>query len=144
MATKKQTTFARAQAHHRLALHRQARIEREQANEADLTAYLLLQQQLADAEQVYRSAAATIRHRQAAHLCEWRDRGEKPAAIAELIGLPLSELNKLIKNASGGRGGPAPSLRTERVTLATDRKPTVPTSQLSEPTAVPAPEPRRS
>ncbi len=107
MATKKQTILARAQAHHRLALQRQARIEREQANEADLTAYLLLQQQLADAEQVHRSAAATIRHRQAGHLREWRDRGEKPATIAELTGLPLAELNKLIKDASGARRGPA-------------------------------------
>ena len=100
MATKKQTALARSQAHHRLALQRQARIEREQANEADLTAYLLLQQQLIDAERAYRDTVAAIRRRQSTHLRAWRERGEKPAAIAELVGLSVTELNSLTRRTA--------------------------------------------
>lgn len=101
---KKQTALARAHAHERLARQRQERLEREQANEADLTAYLVLQQQLADAEQNYQSAARMIRDRQAGHLQDWRARGERLAVIADLIGMTVTELNRLIKNSTESCG----------------------------------------
>ncbi|WP_225730495.1 MULTISPECIES: hypothetical protein [unclassified Nocardia] len=103
MTTRKQATLARQQAHRRLAIQRRQRFEREQANEADLTAYLLLQQQLDDTERAFRSTVDSIRHRQAAHLLGWRNRGEELSVIAGMTGLSRAELGKLIKLASGSR-----------------------------------------
>ncbi|MQY24361.1 hypothetical protein [Nocardia macrotermitis] len=97
MTSKKQTALARTHAHERLARQRQERIEREQANETDLTAYLVLQQQLTDTERTYQRSVRTIRDRQATHLRNWRARGEKPAVIADLVGMTVTELNRLIK-----------------------------------------------
>ncbi|MEC3919296.1 hypothetical protein [Nocardia sp. CDC160] len=96
MTSKKEATRARQQAHEAMAAHRQMRMAREQANEADLTAYLLLEQQLRAAEVSYRDALAVLRRRQGDLLRQWHARGEKVADIADLTGMPVRHLNQLI------------------------------------------------
>lgn len=100
MASKKAITLARQQAHRALASQRQQRIERDRANEADLAGYLLLEQQIGDAERNYRDTIASLQRQQGDRLQHWHARGEKLSTIAELTETPTAELSRLIRLAS--------------------------------------------
>ncbi|NNH72960.1 hypothetical protein HLB23_24390 [Nocardia uniformis] len=100
MASKKSVVSARQRAHQALAAHRQERIAREKANEADLVAFLLLEQQIGEAGQTYRHTISALRHQQGVHLRQWRDRGERLSAIADLTGRSVAELGRVIKSAT--------------------------------------------
>lgn len=100
MPSKKSAALARRQAHEALAAHRQQRLERERANEADLTTYLLLAQQVRDIETAHRDALAALHRRQAHHLRQWHARGEKLSDIAELTGNTTTELRRFLETAS--------------------------------------------
>ncbi len=102
MPSKKETMRVRRQAHEAMATRRQKRIAREQANEADLTAYLLLEQQIGAAEANHRDALAALRSRQGELLRQWRARGEKVAEMADLTGMPVHHLNQLINASTSG------------------------------------------
>ncbi len=105
MSTRKSVVSARQQAHRALATRRQQRIEREKANESDLAAYLLIEEQIREAVRVHRDAITALRCRQGNHLRQWRGRGEKLSAIAELTGRSAAELSRLIKATAAPTGG---------------------------------------
>ncbi|MGV9663765.1 hypothetical protein [Nocardia niigatensis] len=97
MTSNRAASVARQRAHEALAIHRQQRLEREKANETDLATYLLLEQQIADAEEHVHKVVAALRRKQGEHLRHWYDRGEKLSDIAKLTGKPVAEVSRLMK-----------------------------------------------
>ncbi|NUS42904.1 MAG: hypothetical protein HOQ24_04320 [Mycobacteriaceae bacterium] len=116
MAKGSSSIEARRRARERLARERLEQIERNKANEADLTEYLLLEHRIGAAE-VERDASFAqieVNHRSAVEemlglqvecVRRMRARGEKVAAIADLTGLTVRDVNRISK-ASNGRNNP--------------------------------------
>ncbi|WP_280363509.1 hypothetical protein [Nocardia wallacei] len=97
MTSKKAVTHARRRAHEALAAQRLQRVEREKANEADLTAYLLLEAEIHESERTLCDAIAALRRKQGNHLQHWHARGENLGDISKLTNTTVAELRRLMK-----------------------------------------------
>jgi hypothetical protein len=86
---------ARRQALERYAARQAAQAERDRANLADLTAYFLLSQQIAD----HATAVETLRRDQTRHLRSLSERGLSIDDIAADTGLRPADLRRMLKSA---------------------------------------------
>jgi len=100
---------ARRQARERLAQERAEQAERNRNNEADLTDYLVAEQQIAQADADRDAAINDARERHGTVVREWKlqqrgcvarmsDRGETSTVIADRTGLTIREIKQLISH----------------------------------------------